>query len=297
MDHYAVIGHPISHSRSPLIHAQFAQQTGQDLSYEAIEVAPAALAGELRRLHAEGFCGLNVTLPHKQSVARLCESVSERAQLAGAVNTLIRTATGWAGDNTDGEGFLADLKRLRFAIKDRGVLVMGAGGAARGILGPLLSLGPTTLVVSNRNPWKPEELTEVFKPIGTLIPRTHIALKGDQFDVIINATSAGHQGVMPLLPGPLLARGGVCYDLSYGVAHGPFAGWARKQEAGQIEDGLGMLIEQAASAFLLWRGVRPDTVPVMASVRQQTESDGETEEQVAGHQAVRRHHVELPPQD
>lgn len=297
MDRYAVIGQPISHSRSPLIHAQFAQQTKQALSYEAIEIAPAALAAELKRLHGEGYCGLNVTLPHKQAVARLCESVSARAQLAGAVNTLARTETGWTGDNTDGEGFLADLARLGIDVRGRSVLILGAGGATRGILGPLLSLGAASVVVSNRNPWKPEELMELFKPVGTVVPRTHIALKGDRFDVILNATSAGHQGVMPPLPGALLVPGGICYDLSYGAAHAPFAAWADRQGAGRIEDGLGMLVGQAASAFQLWRGLRPQTSPVMDVLRRQMQLDASADEQVAGHQPVRRHHVELPPQD
>ena len=137
MDRYAVIGQPISHSKSPAIHTLFARQTTQDLRYEAIEIAPAALAAELQRLHGEGLRGSNVTLPHKQAVAKLCESVSERAQLAGAVNTLLRTDSGWIGDNTDGEGFVLDLARLGIGLTGRRVLVLGAGGAARGILAPM----------------------------------------------------------------------------------------------------------------------------------------------------------------
>ena len=296
MDRYAVVGQPISHSKSPVIHALFAKQTAQELSYEAIEIAPAALAAELQRLHGEGLRGSNVTLPHKQAVAKLCESVSGRAQLAGAVNTLVRTDGGWTGDNTDGEGFLNDLARLGIELAGRSVLVLGAGGAARGILAPILGAKPSHLYVSNRNPWKPEELAETFKPIGTIIPRTHLALKGDRFDVIVNATSAGHAGGLPMLPGQLLAAGGDCYDLSYGAACQPFRRWAQSQKVARWSDGLGMLVEQAASSFALWRGVRPQTAPVLAELRRQMGSAGECEA-VGAHQPVHRHHVEQPPQD
>jgi shikimate dehydrogenase len=268
MDRYAVIGSPVSHSQSPKIHAQFAAQTGQALSYEAIEIAPEALAAELQRLHDDGYRGLNVTLPHKLAAMKLCESVSERAQLAGAVNTLIRSDGGWRGDNTDGAGLIADLQHnLKIAIAGKRVLVLGAGGAARGILKPLLEQRPAELVVSNRNPWKPEELAEQFKGQGNLRPCTHLALKGDLFDVIINATSAGHDGRAPRLPGQLLAEGGVCYDLSYGKAFLPFADWARAQRATLVADGLGMLVEQAAVSFELWRGVRPVTAGVLQALR------------------------------
>ena len=269
MDRYAVIGQPISHSKSPFIHAQFARQTAQDLSYDAIEVAPSALADELKRLHAEGYLGLNVTLPLKIEVAKRCESVSERAQLAAAVNTLVRTETGWRGDNTDGEGLVRDLtQHLGLSIAGKRVLVLGAGGAGRGILKPLLDQKPATLTLSGRNPWKPEELAEQFKAVGKIYPATHIALKGDEFDLIINATSVGHSGTAPRLPGQLLAEGGACYDLSYGKAFEPFAAWACTQDAVRVSDGLGMLVEQAAAAFEIWRGVKPDTRPVLQRMRQ-----------------------------
>ncbi|MGQ0621239.1 MAG: shikimate dehydrogenase [Panacagrimonas sp.] len=297
VDRYAVIGQPIAHSRSPLIHAAFARQTGQTLVYEAIEIVPASLAAELDRLRAEGLRGLNVTLPHKQSVAKLCEQVSARAQLAGAVNTLTQTDSGWRGDNTDGEGFVADLLRLGIGIAGRRVLVLGAGGATRGILAPLLEAAPEQLVVSNRNPWKPEELAEAFKPLGPVLPRTHIALKGDRYDLVINATSAGHAGGIPLLPGPLLAPGASCYDLSYGAAHAPFAAWAGRQNATRIADGLGMLVEQAASAFAIWRGIRPQVGPVLAMLREHMAAADADSEVTAAHQPVHRRHVEKPPQD
>lgn len=268
MDRYAVIGYPVAHSKSPFIHAAFARQTGQKLSYEAVEIAPAALTEMLQQMHAEPYAGLNVTLPHKVAVASLCEAVSERARLAGAVNTLVRTATGWTGDNTDGAGFVHDLQvNLGVAIAGKRVLLLGAGGAARGLIAPILAEKPSELAVSNRNPWKPEELAEQFKALGPIVPRTHLSLKGDRYDLVINATSAGHANTMPRLPGQILAEGGVCYDLSYGAAAEPFCTWARAQGAALQADGLGLLVEQAAAAFDLWRGVRPDTAPVLAALR------------------------------
>ena len=201
-------------------------------------------------------------------MAALCESVSERAERAGAVNTLTRTDSGWAGDNTDGAGFIADLDRLGIAIAGQRVLLLGAGGAARGLIAPLLARRPKELAISNRNPWKPEELAERFKPLGNIVPRTHLSLKGDTYDLIINATSAGHTGAMPRLPGQLLAAGGAAYDLSYGSAHLPFANWAKSQGATVIADGLGMLVAQAAEAFALWRGLKPELEPVLASLRE-----------------------------
>lgn len=296
MDRYAVIGNPISHSSSPAIHARFAKQTEQDMRYEAIGVNADVLAEEVARLHAENYLGLNVTLPHKQAIASLCESVSDRAGRAGAVNTLIRTDSGWIGDNTDGAGLMADLQRLQFEIKGQRVLILGAGGAVRGILAPLLALEPAQLVVSNRNPWKPEKLAEDFADLGTLLPRTHLALKGDTYDVIINATSAGHCGAMPSIPGKVLAEGGKCYDLSYGKAHEPFLVWAKAQGAGQVSDGLGMLVQQAAIAFSLWRKVMPETTPVMESLQSQMQHHIRTVV-VAEHESPHRSHVELPPQD
>lgn len=268
LDRYAVIGHPVAHSKSPFIHAAFARQTGQPLSYEALEISPESLAETLPKLHAEPFLGLNATLPHKLAVAALCETVSERARLAGAVNTLIRTASGWSGDNTDGAGFVRDLQlNLGVAIAGKRVLLLGAGGAARGLIAPILAAQPAELAVSNRNPWKPEELAEQFKALGPIVPRTHLSLKGDRYDLVINATSAGHANTMPRLPGQILADGGVCYDLSYGSAAEPFGAWAREQGAARYADGLGMLVEQAAIAFELWRGVRPDTGAVLAALR------------------------------
>jgi shikimate dehydrogenase len=285
LDRYAVIGQPIAHSKSPFIHTAFARANEQALSYEALEVAPDALAETLKALHGEGYLGLNVTLPHKTAVAALCEAISERAQLAGAVNTLVRTETGWRGDNTDGAGFLADLARLSVSLAGQRVLLLGAGGAARGVIAPILSQKPAVLSVSNRNPWKPEELAERFKALGPIVPRTHLALKGDTYDVVINATSAGHSGAMPRLPGQLLSRGAQAYDLTYGVAHAPFKAWAEAQGVDGVADGLGMLVAQAAEAFAQWRGIRPDAAAVLESLRiPELPGSGETHRQPHQHQ-------------
>jgi len=266
-DRYGVIGQPIAHSLSPRIHAMFAAQTGAQISFEKIEVAPENLVEQLKQFHADGYRGLSVTLPHKLAVMAQCGSVSERATIAGAVNVLIRTDAGWNGDNTDGEGFIRDLAHLGFIIAGKRVLLLGAGGAARGVLKPLLDAKPAELTLSNRNPWKPEELAEQFKAHGRIRPCTHIALKGDRFDVVINATSVGHTGQFLKLPGQLVAEGGACYDLSYGAAFKPFEAWARAQNARSIADGTGMLVEQAASAFALWRGTRPQTAAAIDALR------------------------------
>ncbi|MDE2148516.1 MAG: shikimate dehydrogenase [Gammaproteobacteria bacterium] len=268
MDRYAVLGQPIAHSLSPRIHALFAQATGARLDYTAIEVAPAALAETLHRLHAAGYAGLNLTLPHKIDAAALCAALSQRAHRAGAVNTLIRTDAGWHGDNTDGLGLVCDLSgNLGLKLAGLRTLILGAGGAARGILAPLLAQGVAELVLSGRTPWQPEELAKAFAALGPIRPCTHLALKGDSFDLVINATSAGHAGQVPQLPPGLFAAGAVAYDLGYGKAARPFLEWARTHGAARTADGLGLLVEQAAEAFLRWRGVRPQTAAVLASLR------------------------------
>jgi shikimate dehydrogenase len=270
MDRYAVLGQPIAHSLSPRIHSLFAAQTGMTLRYEAIEVAAEELDEHLCGLHAQGYAGLNLTLPHKVLALALCETRSPRAQRAGAVNTLVRSTghCGWHGENTDGIGLVRDLcHNLGLSLAGKRVLVLGAGGATRGILEPLLAEQPGELVVSNRNPWKPEQLTADFKALGAIRPATHLALKGDLFDLVLNATSAGHDGEAPRLPPGLLAPGAVAYDLNYGKAALPFLDWAAAQGAARRSDGLGMLVEQAAEAFLLWRGVRPETAPVLGQLR------------------------------
>lgn len=265
---YGVLGQPVAHSKSPRIHAAFAASLNQKLLYEAYEIAPDELAPSLARFHADGWAGFNLTVPHKQAGFALSETRSDAAEAAGAVNTLIRTATGWHGDNTDGAGLVRDLvANLGVAIAGKRVLVLGAGGAARGILAPLLAEQPAIVAISNRNPWKPEEIAAALKPLGNIVPRTHLSLKGDQYDLVLNATSAGHKGEVPRLPPGLFAPGATAYDLNYGPASRPFLDWAAAQGASRLSDGLGMLVEQAAEAFQRWRGVRPETSAVLADLR------------------------------
>lgn len=265
MKKFAVIGDPVAHSLSPKIHAAFGVQTGIALDYQAIQVGSEVLAESLLRFHDEGYDGLNVTVPHKAAVLAGCESLSDAAEQAQAVNTLIRTPSGWHGDNTDGLGLISDLQQQGIALTGHRIAVLGAGGAAAGILPALLAAGPAEVVISSRNPWKPEALVERLGGLGPLRPCTHLALKGDRFDLLINATSIGHQGTFLRIPFPLMAEGGVAYDLSYGAAHAPFQQWARAQGAAQVLDGLGMLVGQAAVSFERWCAQRPNT----GSLRQQ----------------------------
>ena len=268
MDRYAVLGQPIAQSQSPQIHAWFAEQLGQEISYERIEASPEAFADTLARLHREGYRGLNVTAPHK--LAALAASVEKTApaELAGAANTLTRLDGGWRADTTDGDGLVRDLRdNLKWPLAGRRVLLIGAGGAVRGTLKALLEEKPAELVVSSRTPWKVEKLVADFKAFGPLRPSTNVALKGDHFDLIINATSAGHAGTVPRLATGLLKDGGACYDMNYGKAHAPFRDWARAQGAVRISDGVGMLVEQAATAYALWHGARPRTAEVIQRLR------------------------------
>ena len=268
-DRYAVIGHPIAHSRSPRIHAAFAAATGQRLAYDRIDAAPTDFVRVVRDFFDSGGCGLNVTLPHKESAARLADRLTGRARLAGAVNTLARQPDGTLlGDNTDGAGLMADLARLGIAVQGARVLVLGAGGATRGILGPLLEARPATLVVANRTAVRAQALAADF---GATAPAVGGIVQGcgydtlaslvvaGPFDLVIHATSLGLQGEVPPLPQGVIGPASVAYDLGYGAGDTPFVRWARARGVTRAEQGLGMLIEQAAESFFLWRGVRPDT--------------------------------------
>ena len=264
-DRYAVIGHPVAHSRSPRIHAAFAAATGQRLAYDRIDAAPEAFEGVVRNFFDDGGRGLNVTLPHKEAAARLADRLTGRAQLAGAVNTLARQPDGTLlGDNTDGAGLMADLARLGIAVQGARVLVLGAGGATRGILGPLLEAQPATLVVANRTAARATALAAEFAvACGTVLGCGYDALTAQTaagpFDLVLHATSLGLQGEVPALPTGVVGPESVAYDLGYGAGDTPVVRWARAQGVTRAEQGLGMLIEQAAESFLLWRGVRPDT--------------------------------------
>lgn len=271
-DRYGVIGHPISHSKSPVIHAQFARQTGQDLTYEAIDIAPVDLTGTLDTLIHEGFKGLNVTVPHKNAVVDLVDELSDRARLASAVNTIsAQDGHRLVGDNTDGIGLIRDLTRnLRFELQDADILILGAGGATRGIVPSLLEAEPREILIANRTVERAEELAQTFGPQGDNLGNVSACrfdeLEARQFDLIINATSAGLRGEVPPFPASIIDAEVVCYDLSYAMKPTPFIEWARENGAEVTHQGWGMLVEQAAAAFRIWRGMRPDTKPVLANL-------------------------------
>ncbi len=270
MDRYAVIGHPVAHSRSPWIHGRFAQQTGESLSYEAIDVAPDAFVAGVREFFADGGCGMNVTVPHKQAACALAEALSPAARAAGAVNTLMRNDAGrLLGDNTDGAGLVRDLRvNLGWEIADRRVLMLGAGGAARGVLAPFLSQRPAALLLINRTPARAEQLLAEAGDPPDVRAGGYAALQGaGAFDVLINATSAGIDGDTPPLPTECVAEHSLCYDMLYGAGPTPFQRWAVQHGAAAAEQGLGMLVEQAAESFRLWRGVSPDTTAVLRELR------------------------------
>ncbi|MFA5627202.1 MAG: shikimate dehydrogenase [Thiohalomonadaceae bacterium] len=269
-DRYAVMGNPIAHSKSPQIHAMFARQTRQDLSYTAILVELDGFTAAVTDFRAGNGQGLNVTVPFKQEAWALAQRRSRRAELAGAVNTLYWDERGiLSGDNTDGVGLVRDLQDNHdVALAGRNILLLGAGGAVRGVLEPLLATAPARLVIANRTPARAEELANHFAALGQLQASGFAALAGQQFDLIINGTAASLQGEVPSLPTGILAEHGVCYDMMYGKEPTAFLRWALKAGASKAIDGLGMLVEQAAEAFFIWRGVRPATAEVIAALRQ-----------------------------
>jgi len=264
-DRYALVGHPVHHSRSPIIHALFAEQTRQNLTYELIDAAPDDFETEVRGFRAAGGRGMNVTVPHKEAAFRLAEQLGPAAEKAGAVNTLSFDGGTIRGDNTDGIGFLRDVtENLGWEIRGQRIVVLGAGGAARGILPPLLENGPTELVLANRTLSRAAELEERFRHLGRLSIRTFAELANEPaFDLVINATSAGLKGETPPFPESIVGERTRCYDLAYARGLTPFQLWAAEAGAERAEQGLGMLVEQAAESFYIWRGVRPDTKPVI----------------------------------
>lgn len=265
-DKYAVIGNPISHSKSPLIHKMFAEQTGQDMSYEAIEAPLEGFAATVQRLRAEGYKGCNVTVPFKFEAFQMCDRLGDRARDAKAVNTMLFRDGQILGANTDGAGLVADIQdNLGFKLMWKDALLLGAGGAAAGVMWPLFNAG-VGITIANRTIEKARLLAEPFTGYGTVYARRYDELAGRQFDLVINATSSGLSDELPPLPDGLLKPGALAYDMMYG-RETPFMAWARKQGAAVVSDGLGMLVEQAAEAFKLWREVRPDTRPVLEKLR------------------------------
>lgn len=268
-DRYAVMGNPVSHSKSPQIHRAFARQTGQRIVYEAIQVDPGGFDQAVGNFRAAGGKGLNITVPFKQEAWAYVDERSERAERAGAVNTIIFLETGRVrGDNTDGIGLARDIAvNHGLVIQDKRVLILGAGGAARGVLGPLLAENPAQIVIANRTADKAEALAAEFSNGVPVEGCGFAALGRVPFDLVINGTAASLHGERLPLPDGIVAQHGACYDMMYGLAVNPFLQWGEDQGATRLMDGLGMLVEQAAESFYLWRGVRPDTAPVIASLR------------------------------
>ena len=268
-DTYAVMGNPVAHSKSPQIHAAFAQQTGQRMTYTAIQVDPGGFAQAVGNFFAAGGKGLNVTVPFKQEAWALADQRGPEAERAGAVNTLLQDAQGrLLGRNTDGIGLLRDIRQNHGGvIAGRRILLIGAGGAARGVLQPLLAEGPATLSIANRTPGRAVELARDFADLGAVHGGGFDDLSGRQFDLVINASATSLHGEVPPLPEDVLAPGGWCYDMMYGAEATPFVRWGEAHAAARALDGLGMLVEQAAESFFIWRGVRPQTAAVIDALR------------------------------
>jgi shikimate dehydrogenase len=269
IDRYGVMGYPISHSRSPVIHRLFALQTSQEMQYELLQVTPEKLETAVRQFQRTGGKGLNITVPHKAEVAKLVDVISERAATAGAVNTLSFREGKIYGENTDGIGLLRDLVvNHGVSVEGSNVLILGAGGATRGIVGPLLEMRPASLRIANRTVGKAQALADHFAVAGpvTACPFNAVPVS-ESYDLIINATSASLHGDTPPYPAAAISQTSFCYDLSYGLKPTPFSVWARECGAANSIMGWGMLVEQAAESFHIWRGVRPDTAPVLKQMQ------------------------------
>lgn len=262
---YALFGHPVGHSWSPFIHGLFARQFDHVADYKLRDVTPEAFRHELISFFVEGGSGANVTLPHKPAAAEVVNELSARAERARAVNTIVRrSATELYGDNTDGVGLVTDLVRnLGLTVSGARVLVLGAGGAVRGVLAPLLEQEPREVRVANRTPERAERLRDEFSDLGEISASSFDAVEERPWDIIVNATAASLSGEMPALPPGAVGPDTVCYDMAYGRSETAFMAWARERGSRRTCKGWGMLVEQAAESYLLWHGVRPETRPVM----------------------------------
>lgn len=269
MTRYAVIGDPVSHSKSPLIHSLFAEQTGEEIEYEKIRVTEPELAAFVRDFFAAGGGGLNVTLPHKEAVYSMADHASERARLAKAANTLwVDRNQSLQADNTDGAGLVRDLKHnLGVVLQDRSVLILGAGGSARGVLPAIITEKPAAVTVLNRTQSRAQKIQQEYNSVYPLETGLLDISPAAGFDIIINATSSSIAGELPPLQPAIIGPDCSCYDLMYSDQPTPFMLWAGNNGAERVVDGLGMLVEQAAESFLIWRGVRPDTQSVIAALR------------------------------
>lgn len=268
MDKYAVIGNPIKHSKSPYIHQMFARQTIQNIEYTALAAPINGFSSFMDDFFSSQGMGANVTVPFKEEAFQYADTLSERAKLAGAVNTLIKQDDGTIlGDNTDGEGLVLDLISSNIQLKGQRILLLGAGGAARGVIYPLMQQAPCEIIITNRTRSKAIKLAEHFSRYGEISGAGYDELEGEVFDIIINATSASLSGSLVPLPASLFAEASCVYDMMYGSGLTVFNRWAEEQGAVKTFDGLGMLVEQAAESFYLWRNVRPEVEPVLSTLR------------------------------
>ena len=268
IDRYAVFGNPIEHSKSPFIHTRFAEQTGQQLIYTAELVDAGDFNQAVARFAENNGKGLNITVPFKQDAWQLATQRSQRAQRAGAVNTLVINGTGdYFGDNTDGIGLVRDLvNNHRLQLEGKTILIIGAGGAVRGVIEPLLDSKPAALTIANRTKEKALQLAEDFSDLGNIKACGLDEFGTSSYDIIINGTSASLSGEVPALPATLITENTFCYDMMYATEPTPFMHWARLHGAKHVVDGKGMLVEQAAESFRLWRGCEPDTAPVIEAL-------------------------------
>ena len=264
-DRYALIGHPVNHSWSPFIHGMFARATLQHMQYRLIDADAERFRSAALEFLVQGGRGLNVTIPHKQAAAELVNEMTPRALVAGAVNTITVKADGeLKGDNTDGIGLVIDLtENLKLGLAGKRILVLGAGGATRGVLGPLLAQKPELLAIANRTVERAAQLAASFTGRGTILVSGFDTIEPAPFDLVINATSASLQGRMPAIPDAVIGPASICYDMAYAPGDTPFTHWAAEHGASASYKGWGMLVEQAAEAFLVWRGVRPQTRHVL----------------------------------
>lgn len=270
LDSYAVIGNPISHSKSPLIHKTFAQQTKQSMQYDAILAPLDGFQAAVESFRQQGGKGLNVTVPFKLEAYQLATRLTERATIARAVNTLKFENDEILGDNTDGSGLVRDIEcNLGIPLAEKRILLLGAGGAARGVILPLLQQKPSLLAIANRTPAKAAALQEQFNAYGNSIAGDFMHFADAHFDIIINATSASLHDALPELPASVLAQATLAYDLMYSHEPTHFLEFAQQNGVHQLADGIGMLVEQAAESFFLWRGIRPQTKPVIAMLKSQ----------------------------
>ena len=269
VSNYAVFGNPVKHSKSPRIHSLFARQTGITLNYQAIEVPTDNFSEFVKSFSSQGGKGLNITVPFKEEACSICTTLTQRAEISGSVNTIrFDEQLNIHGDTTDGQGLINDLIiNHGIKIENKSVLILGAGGSVKAILEPLCTQKTSQIVIANRTVSRAEQLAEKFSDQGNIEACSYTELSNRSFDMIINGTSLSLMGELPPIPGTVIKSGACCYDLMYSDTDTIFMKWAAEQGASKVVDGLGMLVEQAAEAFLIWHDVKPETAPVIKTLR------------------------------